>query len=218
MEIKNNRGNVIGKIQFHSNSSEDTVEQIISELKPGEGKAIYNANAVDNKFTQQTNYAATNWDKDLESLIEIITPWQPLFPTHSRIQTMQVYYGFDNLLTHEIDEMIEESKRTENNVVVRDLKPNSKLVGVKITYYSDLGNYTFRIFGTTKSRIQVSDSIGSQIDRIEVRGNEAFLISSDAHQQLVWIEEDPNGKALQYELLGRDISKDVLINIATSMI
>ncbi|WP_152392682.1 DUF4367 domain-containing protein [Paenibacillus guangzhouensis] len=217
MQIKNNRGDVIGKIQFYSHQNEDKVNQIISELRPGDGKAIYNAGAIDNKFSQQTNYAATNWDQDFGSLKEKLSPWQPLFPTLSKIQSMQVYYGFDNLLSHEIDEMIEESKRTGVNVVVRDLKPNRTIVGVNISYHSDQGTFTFRIFGTTKSRIQVSDSEDSKIDHFDVRGNEAFYILSDGHHQLIWLEEDLNGKVLQYELMGRDISKEVLLNIVASM-
>jgi len=218
MEIKNNQGDVIGKIQFHSHQNENTVERIISELKPGEGKAIYDADAADNKFTQQTNYAAINWNKDFESLKEKLTPWEPRFPARSKIQKIQVYYGFDNLSSHEIDEMIDESEKTGNNVVVRDLRPNNTLVGVNMTYHSVQGNYNFRIFGTTKSRIQVPDSGETQIERLDIRGNEAFYISRVKNKQLIWIEEDPNGKALQYELMGRDIQKEFLLSVAESMV
>lgn len=218
VEIKNKQGNVIGKIQFHSNQNKNTVESIISELRPGDGKAIYDAEATDNKFTQQTNYAAVNWDEGFESLKERLSPWQPRFPTLSKIHKIQVYYGFDNLLSHEIDEMIEESERSRKNVVVRDLKPNNTLVGVDITYHSDQGTYRFRIFVTTKSRIQEPDSENSKIENLEVRGNEAFYISSVNNQQLVWIEEDSGGKAIQYEFMGNDIQKCVLFSIAESMI
>ncbi|MCJ8010155.1 hypothetical protein MUG84_00170 [Paenibacillus sp. KQZ6P-2] len=68
MEIKNKSGNVIGKIQIQSLQDENILDNIIHELRPGDGKGIYIADAVDNKFTQQTNYAAIEWDKGYEML------------------------------------------------------------------------------------------------------------------------------------------------------
>ncbi|MFB9277587.1 hypothetical protein [Cohnella cellulosilytica] len=219
MEIRNKKGDMIGKIQFQSLQDENIINKIIRGLNPGEGKAIYIADAVDNKFTQQTNYVARDWGEGLESLKEKITPWQPRFPIYSEMHKIQVYYGFDNLLPHEIDGMIEESERTGSNVVVRDLRPNNTLVGVNISYQtSDCGTYAFRIFGTTKSRIQVPNSKQSKIEQLNVRGNEAFYISNIEYNQLIWIEEDVNGKALQYEIMGRDISQEFIFTIAESMI
>jgi len=53
---------------------------VILELRPGDGKRIYIADALENKFTQQTNYAAIAWDNDFEMLKEKLSPWKPNFP------------------------------------------------------------------------------------------------------------------------------------------
>lgn len=214
MEIKSKKGNVIGKIDFQSR--QDIISEII-DLRPGEGKAIYIADAADNKFSQQTNCAAISWDGSLESLKEKLTPWQPQFPTHSVMCGIQVYYGFENLTSQEIDEMVEESERTGKNVVVRELKPNNKLVGVSITYENNQETYKFQIFGTTKSRIQMPDGGDSSIEQLNVRDIEAFYISNAENQQLIWIEEDINGKALQYEISGRNIQKEDALSVMESM-
>lgn len=214
MEIKNKKGNVIGKIDFQSR--QEIINEII-DLRPGEGKAIYIADAADNKFSQQTNYAPISWDGSTESLKEKLTPWKPQFPTHSKMCNIQVYYGFENLSSQEIDEMVDESERTEKNVVVRELKPNNKLVGVSITYERNQETYKFQIFGTTKSRIQMPDDGNASIEQLYVRGNEAFYISDADNQQLIWIEEDVNGKAIQYEISGRNIQKEYVLSIVESM-
>lgn len=38
------------------------------------------------------------------------------------------------------------------------------------------------------------------------------------HNQLIWIEEDANGKALQYEIIGNDLQKEVLFSIVDAMV
>lgn len=100
------------------------VHQIIMDLKPGDGKGIYISNAEDNKFSQQTNYAA------------------------------------------------------------RD----------------------------------VPDTESFKIEKLDVRGHEAYYISNAENRQLIWIEEDAGGKALQYEIVGSDMSQEWVLNIAESMI
>ncbi|WP_440118979.1 hypothetical protein [Paenibacillus sp. QZ-Y1] len=105
MEVKNQRGDVIGKIQFQTTVDQGEIQRIILDLAPGEGKGIYIADAVDNNFTQQTNYAARDWDADLDALREKLHPWKPRFPTDSDVRHIQLYYGFDNLTVQEIDEM-----------------------------------------------------------------------------------------------------------------
>lgn len=52
MEITNKKGQVIGKIQMQSPQGSNLDSKLNINLKPGEGKAFYIADAVDNKFTQ----------------------------------------------------------------------------------------------------------------------------------------------------------------------
>ncbi|MBD8837869.1 DUF4367 domain-containing protein [Paenibacillus sp. CFBP 13594] len=216
MDIKNKSGDVLGKIQIESLRKDHAIDRIVIDLKPGEGKAIYTADATENQFTQQTNYAAIPWEDGLEQLQKLYSPWQPKFPIDSDIDAIHVFYGFDNLTPQEIDEMIEESNRLGSNVVIRDLKPNKKVVGISITY-KEYGGYKLNIFGTTKSRIALPDHDGTKVKQVALRGVEAFYIFNNETSQLIWIEEDVHGKALQYEIIGRNMSEDLVMKIANSM-
>ncbi|PRA09475.1 MULTISPECIES: hypothetical protein [unclassified Paenibacillus] len=216
MDIKNKSGDVLGKIQIESLRKDSAIDRIVIDLKPGEGKAIYTADATENQFTQQTNYAAIPWEDGLEQLQKFYSPWQPKFPIDSDIDAIHVFYGFDNLTPQEIDEMIEESNRLGRNVVIRDLKPNKKVVGISITY-KEYGGYKLNIFGTTKSRIALPDHDGTKVKQVALRGVEAFYIFNNETSQLIWIEEDVHGKALQYEIIGRNMSEDLVMEITNSM-
>ncbi|MCP1183727.1 DUF4367 domain-containing protein [Paenibacillus sp. 1781tsa1] len=216
MDIKNKSGDVLGKIQIESLRNDNAIDRIVFDLKPGDGKAIYNADAPENQFTQQTNYAAIPWEDGLEQLQKHYSPWQPKFPIDSDIDAIHVFYGFDNLTPQEIDEMIEESNRTGRNVVIRDLKPNKRVVGIRITY-QEYGGYKLNIFGTTKSRIALPDHDGITVKQVAIRGVQAFFIVNNETSQLIWIEEDVQGKALQYEIIGRNMSEDLVMKIANLM-
>lgn len=216
MDIKNKSGDVLGKIQIESLRKDRAIDRIVIDLKPGEGKAIYTADASENQFTQQTNYAAIPWEDGLEQLQKLYSPWQPKFPIDSDIGAIHVFYGFDNLTPQEIEEMVEESNRSGSNVVIRDLKPNKKVVGISITY-QEYGGYTLNIFGTTKSRIALPDHGGATVKQAAIRGVQAFFIVNNETSQLIWIEEDVQGKALQYEINGRNMSEDLVMKIAKSM-
>ncbi|WP_339309170.1 MULTISPECIES: DUF4367 domain-containing protein [Paenibacillus] len=215
MDIKNKSGDVLGKIQIES-LRDNAIDRIVIDLKPGDGKAIYTADVTENQFTQQTNYAAIPWDDGLEQLQRLYSPWQPKFPIDSDIDAIHVFYGFDNLTPQEIDEMIEESNRSGRNVVIRDLKPNKKVVGISITY-KEYGGYKLNIFGTTKSRIALPDHDGTTVKQAAIRGVQAFYIFDNETFQLIWIEENVHGKALQYEIIGRNMSEDLVMKIAKSM-
>lgn len=216
MEIKNKSGDVLGKIQIESLRNNNAIDRIVIDLKPGEGKAIYTADVTENQFTQQTNYAAIPWEDGLERLQRHYSPWQPKFPIDSDIDAIHVFYGFDNLTPQEIEEMVEESNRSGSNVVIRDLKPNKRVVGISITY-QEYGGYTLNIFGTTKSRIALPDHDGTKVKQATICGVQAFFIVNNETSQLIWIEEDVHGKALQYEIIGRNMSKDLVMEIAKSM-
>ncbi|WP_339241786.1 DUF4367 domain-containing protein [Paenibacillus sp. FSL R5-0517] len=216
MDIKNKSGDVLGKIQIESLRKDRAIDRIVIDLKPGEGKAIYTADASENQFTQQTNYAAIPWEDGLEQLQKLYSPWQPKFPIDSDIDAIHVFYGFDNLTPQEIEEMVEESNRSGTNVVIRDLKPNKRVVGISITY-QEYGGYTLNIFGTTKSRIALPDHGGATVKQAAIRGVQAFFIVNNETSQLIWIEEDVQGKALQYEINGRNMSEDLVMKIAKSM-
>ena len=172
MDINNQNGDFLGRIQMEAQESDYVVDQIIRTLKPGDGKAIYIANAGEQQFTQQTNYAAVEWEHGLEQLKETLTEWQPQFPAHAGVESIQVYYGFDNLTPDEIEAMAEESRTTGQQVVVRDLHPNNKLVGVRIRYQGKGTGPSH--FGTTKSRVYLSEDELSQVQPLRVRDAEAF--------------------------------------------
>ncbi|MDQ0721066.1 hypothetical protein QF049_002327 [Paenibacillus sp. W4I10] len=216
MDIKNKSGDVLGKIQIESLRKDSAIDRIVIDLKPGEGKAIYTADVTENQFTQQTNYAAIPWEDGFEQLQKLYSPWQPKFPIDSDIDAIHVFYGFDNLTPQEIEEMVEESNRSGSNVVIRDLKPNKRVVGMSITY-QEYGGYKLNIFGTTKSRITLPDHDGTTVKQIAIRGVQTFYVVNNETSQLIWIEEDVHGKALQYEIIGRNMSEDLVMEITNSM-
>ena len=215
MEIKNKSGNVIGKIQIESSEKDTALNEIVMNLQPGEGKAIYVADAAPaHQFTQQTNYAATPWDQGMDILKEKLLPWQPRFTKKHIAQDIQIYYGFNNLSPQEIEEMAQECKSTGSNVVIRDLIPNDNIVGVRVMY----DKFLFHLFGTTKTRIQHSYNGQATVTALHVRGYDAFYISDLEYSKLLWIEEDVNGKPLQYEISGQNIEQKDLIELAESLI
>ena len=218
MEMKDEKGNVLGILDIDSLNRNNVMEAIIKELKPGMGKGIYIADLGEKKISQQTNYKAVEWNAGLPALREKASPWELSFPMDAELENIQVYYGFDNLTNQEIDEMIEESRRTGKHVVLRDLRPNHTLVGLSVTYNKGGRDFEFRIFGTTKSRIQLSDLEDYTYENVQIRGNEAVYIGDDEKQQLIWIEMDSRGKVLQYEIGTEGSDRDWVISIAESLL
>lgn len=76
MDIKNKSGDVLGKIQIESLRNDHAIDRIVFDLKPGEGKAIYTADVIENQFTQQTNYAPIPWEDGLKQLQKHYSPWR----------------------------------------------------------------------------------------------------------------------------------------------
>lgn len=218
MEMKDEKGNVLGILDIDSLNRNNVMDTIVQELKPGMGKGIYIADSGEKKISQQTNYKAVEWNAGLTALREKASPWELSFPMDAELENIQVYYGFDNLTNQEIDEMVEESRRTGKHVVLRDLRPNHKLVGLSVTYNKGGRDFEFRIFGTTKSRIQLSDLEDYTYENVQIRGNEAVYIGNDEKQQLIWIEMDSRGKALQYEIGTEGSDRDWVISIAESLL
>lgn len=218
MEMKDEKGKVLAILHIDSLKVDNVMDTIIQDLKPGMGKGIYIADSGEKKVSQQTNYEAVKWQGGLEALKEKASPWNLLFPIDAELMDIRVYYGFDNLSQQEIDEMVDESERTGKNVVVRDLKPNNMLVGLSINYLKDEQTFEFRIFGTTKSRIQIPNLEHHAIEQLMIRGNEAVYVGEREKHQLIWAEVESGGKALQYEILAERSNRDWLISIAESLL
>ncbi|MEK4436360.1 hypothetical protein [Paenibacillus sp. FSL K6-2862] len=215
MEMRNEEGEVLAIVNIDSSQGESTIDRIVRQLKPGMGRGIYLA--ADKKISQQTNYGAVKWLGGVTELMAKLSPWEPVFPADANVLDIQVYYGFDNLTEEEIDEMAMESSETGKDVV-RDLKPNDTFVGVSLLYRKDETLFQFRIFGTTKSRIQVPDMEKQTIEKLTIRSNEAVYIGDNESQRLIWAEVGPTrGKALQYEVVAEDSSRDWLISITESL-
>lgn len=215
MEMRNVEGEVLAILNVNSLQEENTIDNVIRQLKPGMGKGIYLAN--DKKISQQTNYAPVKWFGGIEELKAKTSSWEPVFPANAEVMDIQVYYGFDNLSQEEIDEMAIESSKTGKDVV-RDLKPNDTFVGVSLLYREEETTFQFRIFGTTKSRIHVPEVEKNTIENLTIRSNEAVYVGYNELQQLVWAEVGPTmGKALQYEILAKHSNRDWLISISGSL-
>ncbi|WP_418037760.1 hypothetical protein [Paenibacillus xylanilyticus] len=215
MEMRNEEGEVLAILNVDSSQEENSIDRIVRQLQPGMGKGIYVA--ADKKISQQTNYGAVKWLGGVTGLKAKLSPWEPVFPAGANVIDIQVYYGFDNLTEEEIDEMARESSETGKDVV-RDLKPNDTFVGVNLLYRKDETVFQFRIFGTTKSRIQIPDVEKQTIEKLTIRSNEAVYVGDDELQRLVWAEVGPTtGKALQYEVVAEESNRDWLISITESL-
>ncbi|GAB6927853.1 hypothetical protein JCM10914A_18360 [Paenibacillus sp. JCM 10914] len=226
IEMHGSRGQVLAKIQIDSlapacptNQMEETIRMVIQSLSPGEGKAIYIA-GEGNTVNQQTNYRALPWTQGLESLMAAVTPLKPLLPANVLPRDILVYNGFDNASEEEIESMAAEARRTGKSVIVRDLHPNDVIVGIQLIYQQDGFPWEYRIFKTTKSRIQVPDMMGQTIQPLTIRGHEAVYLSNTGIQQLIWAEWDNSlNQAIQYEITSNsnDWDSQHLIAVANSL-
>ncbi|WP_422656824.1 hypothetical protein ACK8P5_13645 [Paenibacillus sp. EC2-1] len=217
INMKNEIGEVIATVRIDSFQEENPLDSILRDLKPGMGKAIYVADQGERSVNQQTNYEAITWSQNLNDLIKLATPWQLYFPVDSELLNIHVYYGFDNLTDQEIDQMIIESQKTGKNIIIKDLRPNNVLVGMKLHYKLEENSFEFRIFGTTKSRIHVPNIEQHTIEHLKIRGYDAVYIADGEKQQLIWAEETIPGNPLQYELLAERSNRTSLVKIAESL-
>lgn len=214
----NRRGEALAFVRIDQFQADDAIDHIIQTLEPGMGKAIYIHGHGERTVNQQTNYKAVRWEKGLQSLLSKCKPYRLLVPTDAQLLEAQVYYGFDDLSPEEITAMAQASKETGQPIIVRDLRPNEVVVGVKLDYSQQGRPFEYRIFMTTKSRIHVPALEGQHIECTAVRGQEAVYLSDSERQHLIWAEEEPAaGKAVQYELIARQADREWLFRIANGV-
>ncbi len=218
VEMKNQKGDTLAILRIDSFQDDDLMDAIIRELKPGMGKAIYIASQGEGTFSQQTNYDAVRWEQGMDALLELASPWKPSFPVDAELQEIRVYYGFDNLSQDEIDGMVAESEQTGKCIIVRDLRPNGVLVGMKLFYSKAEKTFELRIFRTTKSSVHVADLEQQTIEHLSVRGHQGVYVADNQRQHLIWAEEERGSrKPLQYEILAEQDNRDWIISIAESL-
>jgi hypothetical protein len=215
--LKNESGKLLAAVRIDSFQDHDPIDAVIRELKPGMGKAIYFAGPMEEMFSQQTNYEAVTWEFGLEALRERAYPWTIYMPADTKLKRIEVYYGFDNATNEEIDEMKDESRRTGNRVIVRDLRPNDRLVGLRLQLAQDDFAFELRVFGTTKSRIHVPDMAAHTVESLKVRGHEAIFSANADKQQLIWAEETAEGMPVQYELSAEQADRNRLVSLAETL-
>ncbi|RXZ84872.1 hypothetical protein EBB07_02320 [Paenibacillaceae bacterium] len=217
VQMRNTKGEVLATVQIDSFQDDEIMDTIIQDLKPGMGVAVYIAGQGEPFFSQQTNYAAVQWEDGLPSLLQLASPMRLMLP-HAELQNIQVFYGFDNLTDEEIAEMAAESEQTGNKVVVRNLVQNQTLVGLSLFYSDQETEFEYRIFRTTKSRIHVPDIEQHVIEHLTIRGNEAVYLADHHRQHLIWAEEDTGiPTPLQYEIICDNQNKRWLLGIAHNL-
>jgi hypothetical protein len=172
LELVNKNGEMLAKVTIDTLDLEDPFDQIIHQLKPGMGKAIYLVNNNPQKvISNQTNYNHEKWTQGLEELYKNMTPYKFNLPADADLQEIYVMYGFDSLEENEIQEMYDEAERTGIHVVVRDLRKNNRLVGAKFIYTKDGHLFELHVLTTTKNRIHVPDINRHRIERTSVIGS-----------------------------------------------
>lgn len=133
IDFLNKSGQFLGKVTVDTLDAEDPFDQIIQQLRPGMGKAIYIAdNNPVKMISNQTNYEHEAWDRGIQELVERFHPYDIKLPLEAEIKAIHVMYGFDSLDEAEIDAMYAEAERSGERVVVRDLRKNNTLVGASI--------------------------------------------------------------------------------------
>ncbi|GGG77539.1 hypothetical protein [Paenibacillus radicis (ex Gao et al. 2016)] len=218
IDMRNDNGDVLASVRVDTFQPSDPMDAIIQQLKPGMGKAIYIAGQGDRAVSQQTNYEAVLWPDSLEQLFQQAAPWNPPLPLEAELRRIEVYYGFDNVTEEEREAMIAESEQQGKSVVVRDLRPNTDIVGVRLLYDKADRSFECRLFGTTKSRIHVPDMEQQTIERLRIHGQEAVYLESEEMRRLIWATEHPQApRAVQYELLAEHGDREWLLEIANTI-
>lgn len=218
LELLNKKGDLLGKVTVDTLGEEDPMDQIIQQLIPGTGKAIYVAGGnPDRIISNQTNYAHEPWHEGMEALRDRLQPCRFSTPADARLERIFVMYGFDSLTDQEKQEMYEEADRTGQPVIVRDLKKSQRLVGAKLEYSKEGHSFELHILTTTKNRIHVPDIDSHHIERVSVGGGEGVYLADAAHQQLLWIVEEAEGSRIQYDLRTFHATREWVWSIAERM-
>jgi hypothetical protein len=217
LELVNKNGEMLAKVTIDTLDLEDPFDQIIHQLKPGMGKAIYLVNNNPQKvISNQTNYKHEKWTQGLEELYKNMTPYKFNLPADADLQEIYVMYGFDSLEENEIQEMYDEAERTGIHVVVRDLRKNNRLVGAKFIYTKDGHLFELHVLTTTKNRIHVPDINRHRIERTSIGNQEGVYLCDSMKQQLLWVD-DINGVNIQYEIRTERAAKEWVFTIAESL-
>lgn len=214
IDLANQKGETLAKIMVDTLDANDPFDQIIRQLKPGTGKAIYMVENNPNKtISNQTCYEAEKWPLGLKELLEQFAPSAIKLPHQARLQEMNVMYGFDSLEPREMDEMVQEAEATGKNIIVRDLRKSHRLVGAKLLYSLDDSLFELHLLTTTKNRIHVPDIHQHTIERTHVGDQEALYLSDSTHHQLLWVD-DGQDIHIQYEIRTNSGSKEWIMGIA----
>lgn len=113
LELLNNNGDLLGKVTVDTLGEEDPIDQIIQQLTPGTGKAIYVADGnPDRIISNQTNYAQEPWHEGIDAIRERLQPYRFSTPDDARLERIYVMYGFDSLTEQEKQAMYDEADRT----------------------------------------------------------------------------------------------------------
>lgn len=137
-ELANPKGNMLAKVMVDSLDSRDQLDQILQQLKPGTGKAIFIAeNNPERAISNQTCYEAEAWPAGLHELLKEFEPLRIKLPRQARLQDIRVMYGFDALEPWEVEELYQEVARTGSGFAMRDLRKSPRLVGAQLLYASD---------------------------------------------------------------------------------
>jgi len=218
LELLNDQGMLLAKVTLDTLDTDNLFDRIIQELQPGMGKAIYVVpNNPDRIISNQTQYQAIPWKDDLHSLQQQFNPYMIRTPLHADLQRIQIMYGFDGLMPHEIEGMYEEADQTGAMVITRDLRQNDTLVGMTLHYQRDQRPFELHILSTTKNRIHVPDLDRHHVERLHVQGTEAIYLSSDVQHQLFMVIHD-NGMCLQYEIRASHVTKSWVLELAENLL
>lgn len=217
IDLTNKKGEMLAKVMVDTLDSNDPFDQIIQQLKPGTGKAIFIvANNPDKTISNQTFYETEKWSLGLKELLKKIEPYKIKLPHQSKLQEIYVIYGFDSLETWEINEMYAEAEMTGKKIIVRDLRKSNRMVGAKLLYTSDDSLFELNILTTTKNRIHVPDISKHTVERTKVGSKEAVYLSDSTNHQLLWVD-DEQGINIQYEIRTSSRSKKWVFEVAKGL-
>lgn len=217
IDLTNKRGEMIAKVMVDSLDPNDRFDQIIQQLKPGTGKAIFMVdNNPEKTISNQTFYEAEKWSLGLNELLKKVEPNKVKLPQQAQLQEINVMYGFDSLESWEIDEMYKEAELTGKKIIVRDLRKSNRMVGAKLLYTSDDSSFELHILITTKNRIHVPDINNHTVERTKVGSKEAVYLSDSTNHQLLWVD-DEQGINIQYEIRTSSRSKEWVFETAIGL-
>jgi hypothetical protein len=217
--LSDHHGNSILQLKPSSSDIPSTYDeklnQIRSQLEPGEAVAVYivkdNPNKIVVSLSNPYRYTdVENLKKDFP--VDFKTP--NLLPIGYSFEYGHIEYHpeYPNL-----EEIFKEAKRTKQDVVIQKLKLTDKPGSIRLQYSKNGKKEIILVISPLEGEeYYIPDLIHYDIKKVQLSNNEAFVIKKESRIELMWKETDRD-QSILYQLFSTDASLEDLIFIGNHM-